>query len=202
MWHSCSVVIGSDKVNRLKGTWTNSLVPSGRTGLESSGPRSSSWSSRTLWTKGPVTALDSCLKHLLFYLTFIYVAMTALSCRAPDDESLVATCKLSCCTWGLGFLTNNWTLVPCTGSTESAPGPLRKSCICYFCLSAFFYSDSDGKESACSAGDSGSNPGSGRSPGEGNGNPHQYSYLGAPMDRGAWQVIVPSVAESNMTKVT
>ena len=87
MWHSCSVVIGSDKVDRLKGTWTNSLVPSGRTGLESSGPRSSSWSLGTLWTKGPMTFLDSCLKHLLFYLIFIYLAMMALICSTQDDES-------------------------------------------------------------------------------------------------------------------
>ena len=43
----------------------------------------------------------------------------------------------------------------------------------------------DGKESACSAGDWGSVPGSGRSPGKENGNPLQYSFLGNPMDRGA-----------------
>ena len=41
---------------------------------------------------------------------------------------------------------------------------------------------SGGKESACSAGDAGSIPGSGRSPGEGNGNPLQYSCLGNPME--------------------
>ena len=45
----------------------------------------------------------------------------------------------------------------------------------------------DGKESTCSARDPGSVPGSGRSPGEGSGNPHQYFYLEKPMDRGAWQ---------------
>ena len=44
-----------------------------------------------------------------------------------------------------------------------------------------------GKESACNAGDLGSIPGSGRSPGEGNGNPLQYSCLENPMDRGAWR---------------
>ena len=44
---------------------------------------------------------------------------------------------------------------------------------------------SDGKESACSVGGLGSTPGSGRSPGEGNGNPLQYSCLENPMDRGA-----------------
>ena len=43
---------------------------------------------------------------------------------------------------------------------------------------------SDGKESACNARDLGSIPGSGRSPGERNGNPLQYSCLENPMDRG------------------
>ena len=58
------------------------------------------------------------------------------------------------------------------------------------------------KESACSAGDKGGVgliPGSGRSPGEGNGNPLQYSCLGNPKDRGAWWAIVHGVAESNTT---
>ena len=45
---------------------------------------------------------------------------------------------------------------------------------------------SDGKASAYNMGDPGSIPGSGRSPGEGNGNPLQYSCLENPMDRGAW----------------
>ena len=44
---------------------------------------------------------------------------------------------------------------------------------------------SDSKESACNVGDPSSIPGLGRSPGEGNGNPLQYSCLGNPMDRGA-----------------
>ena len=47
---------------------------------------------------------------------------------------------------------------------------------------------SDGKVSAYNVGDPGSIPGLGRSPGEGNGNPLQYSYLENPMDGGAWQV--------------
>ena len=45
-----------------------------------------------------------------------------------------------------------------------------------------FPGSSDGKESACNAGDRGSIPGSGRSSGEGNGNPLQYSCLENPMD--------------------
>ena len=55
------------------------------------------------------------------------------------------------------------------------------------------------KESACNAGDTGSIPGSGRSPGEGNSNPLQDSCLGNPMDRGAWWATVHGVAESDMT---
>ena len=49
-----------------------------------------------------------------------------------------------------------------------------------------FPGSSDGKESACNAGDSGLIPGSGRSPEGGNSNPLQYSCLENPMDRGAW----------------
>ena len=48
-----------------------------------------------------------------------------------------------------------------------------------------FPGGSDGKASACSAGDPGLIPGLGRSPGEGNGNPLQHSCLGNPMDGGA-----------------
>ena len=46
--------------------------------------------------------------------------------------------------------------------------------------------------------DVGSNPGLGRSPGEGNGNPLQYSFLENPMDRGAWQATVHRVAKSQI----
>ena len=53
-----------------------------------------------------------------------------------------------------------------------------------------------GKESACQAGDLSSILGSGRSPGEGNGNPLQHSCLENPMDRGAWQATVHAVTRS------
>ena len=63
-----------------------------------------------------------------------------------------------------------------------------------------FPGGSDGEESACSAGDLGSILGLGRSPGEGNGNPLQYSCLNNPLDREAWLAIVLRVAkESNTT---
>ena len=55
---------------------------------------------------------------------------------------------------------------------------------------------SEVKASACNAGDLGSIPGSGRSPGEGNGHPLRYSCLENPMDRGAWWATVHGVAKS------
>ena len=59
-----------------------------------------------------------------------------------------------------------------------------------------FSGGSNGKASVCNAGDPGSIPGSGRSPGEGNGNPLHYSCLENPMDGGAWWATVHGVAES------
>ena len=53
-----------------------------------------------------------------------------------------------------------------------------------------------GSVSVCNAGDQGLIPGFGRSPGEGNGNPLQYSYLENPMDRGAWWATVHGVSKS------
>ena len=59
-----------------------------------------------------------------------------------------------------------------------------------------FSGGSDGKESACNAGDLGSIPRSGRSPGEVHGNPLQCSCLENLMDRGAWRATVHGVAQS------
>ena len=70
--------------------------------------------------------------------------------------------------------------------------PISTSFSCFFGIlsvpssGTYFPGGSNGKASAYSAGDSGSTPGSGRSPGEGNGNPLQYSCLENPMDGGAW----------------
>ena len=59
-----------------------------------------------------------------------------------------------------------------------------------------FPSSTEGKASACNAGDLGSIPGLGRSPGEGNGYPLQYSCLRNPMGREAWPGTVHGVTKS------
>ena len=79
------------------------------------------------------------------------------------------------------------------------PGKGAVSTLYTFCSS--YPTGSDGKESACHAGDLGLIPGSGRSCGEGNGNPLQYSCLNNSIDRGAWQVTVLGVAK-NQTRVS
>ena len=58
-----------------------------------------------------------------------------------------------------------------------------------------FPGGSDDKEPAYNSGDLGLTPGLGRSPGEGNGNPLQYSWLKSPMDRGAWWAAVHGVSK-------
>ena len=62
--------------------------------------------------------------------------------------------------------------------------------------SLFFFCGSNGEESACNAGDPGSIPGSGRSPGEENGTPLQYFGLKNPMGRGAWYATIHGVTKS------
>ena len=65
---------------------------------------------------------------------------------------------------------------------------------------ASFPGGSDGKESAGNVGDPGWIPGLGRCPGEGQGNPPQYSCLEKSMDRGTWRATVPGVTESDTTE--
>ena len=73
-------------------------------------------------------------------------------------------------------------------------------CLIFFFQDHFSFTDfhggSDGKEYACNAGDSGSIPGLGRYPGEGKGNPLQYSCLKNSVDRGAWWATVHGFVKS------
>ena len=62
------------------------------------------------------------------------------------------------------------------------------------------FGGSDNKEAACNAGDPGLIPGSGRSPGEGNGNPLPYLCRENHMDRGAWRAIVHESQGVNRTE--
>ena len=67
-----------------------------------------------------------------------------------------------------------------------------------FMANTGFPGGSDGKESACNAGDLGSIPGLGRSSGEGNGYPLRSFCLEASIDRGAWRATVHGVSESDL----
>ena len=69
-------------------------------------------------------------------------------------------------------------------------------------MCSVFPGGSGGKESACNAGDLGSIPGAGRSPGEGNGYPIQYSCMENSMNRGAWQAIVHGIRKLDTTEST
>ena len=79
----------------------------------------------------------------------------------------------------------------------------KKARDCFgYCTDGGFPGSSAGKESTCSAGDSGSVPVLGRSSGGRHGTPLQYSCLENPMDRGAWWATVHGVTKSNMTEST
>ena len=76
----------------------------------------------------------------------------------------------------------------------------KQSCLTLIYHLAGFPGGSAGKESSCNEADLGSIPGLERSPGEGQGNPLQYSSLRNPLDRGAWQATVHK--ESDITEAT
>ena len=81
---------------------------------------------------------------------------------------------------------------------------LGDSLECWSCIlrwrlqESTFPGSSDSKKSTCNLGDLGSIPGLGRFPGEGNGNPLQYSCLENPMDRGARQATVHEIAKTQI----
>ena len=91
-----------------------------------------------------------------------------------------------------------WALLGSSNHTKHipAPGPF------YLLLLLGFPSGSVGKESICQTGVMGSIPRSGRFPGEGNGNPLQYSCLRNPMDRGVWWATVHGVTKTGLGNYT
>ena len=87
---------------------------------------------------------------------------------------------------------------PCNSSCRIQIAPIITQNLQFLAwqnLTSGFPGGSDGKESACSVGDQDLIPGLGRFPGEGNGNPLQYSCLENPMDGGAWLAIAHGVAK-------
>ena len=140
-------------------------VRSGLGALASGRPtRSSDTRGLLCWSECPPSLVDLIrLRRSLQYL--------CLGCQLPRLLSAKKTSVRYCVTW----MTLGSVFVH-VGSSDPLTG---------------FPSRSDGKEPACSAGDLGLIPGSGRSPVEGNGYPLlQYSYLKNPVDRGAWQATV------------
>ena len=109
-----------------------------------------------------------CRFELFLAITSALAAPSSSTVVKPSDQWLLQSCHL------LG----------------GAPTPAH-SCVCLG-----FPGGSAGKESACNTGDPGSIPGLGRSPGDGNGYPLQYSYLENSMDRGAWWATILGVAKS------
>ena len=109
----------------------------------------------------------------------------------PDNHDGVITTEpdiLECeIKWALGSMTTN----KASGGDEM-PDELFK----ILNNDDWLPCSSNGKESACDVGDQGLIPRSGRSSGEGNGNPLQYSFLENSMDREAWQATVCGVAKS------
>ena len=103
--------------------------------------------------------------------------------------------------WSLGTLVLRYTTTDLASLWEAEASTWELFFFC--CFSFNFPGGSDGEESSCSSRDLGSIPGLGRSPGEGSGNPLQYSCLGNTMDRGAWWATVHRVSkESHMTEHT
>ena len=99
----------------------------------------------------------------------------AVTVCTHKEQCVLNAAYNSCCLWGL---------------TGCCLGLLSKNCLMSLFKTRLHQPCSSDIESACNGGDPGSTPGSGRSPGEGNGNLLQYSCLDNSMDRGAWQAMV------------
>ena len=139
--------------------------------------------------------LLSLCSFLLLLFVFFRTGWNVLRCISEHLPTLVFWSLIKQVKWG-------WYLLPVHYKYEpKTPDPLpwkpveSHSIPSSYFVEIWFFS-SDGKESAYSAGNLCSITGLGRSLGEGNGNPLQYSCLEDPMDRGAWQTTVQRVLQS------
>ena len=126
-----------------------------------------------------------------------------LECRTEHNILLLLPSLGSCCLQGRadsGETQSSWLELAVLWCSSHIPGFPLPDCL-PLPTSQVFPSCSDSEEFACNAGDLGLIPGLGRSPGEGNGNPLQYSCLENPMHRSAWQAIVHGVTKSQ-TRLT
>ena len=128
-------------------------------------------------------------------------AHSSVSSQSTDLRTCVPFLFLNCSLDRLGSLEMDVIVSPCPQWLEQCQRPCRPSIsICWNSSQVViiwgFPAGSDGKESTCNAGDLGSIPGLGRSPGEENGNTIQCSCLGNPMDGRAWWATVHDVAKS------
>ena len=112
---------------------------------------------------------------------FLYI--NGYSCQHADDiQDLLIVCLILSLQKDIRRTQYVWTLYSFLNSTNNWKCKIPK----IFRHFKIFLGGSDGKESTCNAGDMGSIPGLGRSLGEGNGNPLQYSCLENPTDKGSW----------------
>ena len=123
---------------------------------------------------------------------FINLAVLSLSCSIRT---------LSCSMWDLVPWPGIKPGPPALGAWNHSHWTTREGPFSFFFLipnltQHVFHGGSDGKKPTCNAGDLGLIPGSGRCPGEGNGNPFQYSCLENSMDRGTWQSTVQGLTQS------
>ena len=126
------------------------------------------------WRDLGVTVSASCTGKRSFWKLALLVLQT------PDPAGSVSSRLVA-------HDVNQTDLSSCPPCLSSPQPPLFMT---FYTRQLGFPGGSAGKESACTAGDLGSIPGSGRSPGGRNGNPAQYSCLENPVDRGAWQAAV------------
>ena len=128
------------------------------------------------------------LKSVLPMFSSKSFIVSGLTFRSLNYFDFIFVCVLQCLI-SFFFFTCNCPVFPAPCIEETIFSPLY---LIYSC----FPGSSDGKNSACNAGDPGLIPGSGRSPGEGNGNPLQYYCLENLMGSGAWWATVHGVAKS------